>query len=98
MFKIGQQVIFIGNNNNDVTKQELKGGKITRVGKDTVWLDNQHKAEDQMYAAFLWPDNEVCRGHLQAMLDMRRRHTEENDLMFERTLILGNEMIKEGLK
>lgn len=96
MFKIGQQVIFI--DSSDVAKPELKGGTVTRVGKDTVWLDNQHKAEDQMYAAFLWPDNEVCRGHLQATLDMKRRHKEEDDLMFKRTLILNNEMIKEGLK
>jgi hypothetical protein len=98
MFKIDQQVIFLGNNNNDVSKQEIKGGKITRVGRDTVWLDHQHRPEDQVFAVYLWPDNERCRLHLQATLDMQARHKQEQAEHMTMTYMLNNEMIKAGLK
>lgn len=73
MFKLGQQIIWNGNDNITL-KLVIKGGKVTKIGKDTVWIDNQHKTEDQIYAAFCYPDIEECRQLCQDVLDTSLRH------------------------
>lgn len=97
MFALNTPVIFIGNNNETLTP-EIKSGVITRVGKDTVWLDNKHKPEDQVYAAFLYPDTPECRKFLQDSVDLILRHKKEQADFMARTYQFNNELVRKGLK
>lgn len=90
--QIGSKVIYLGtswDNGND-GNQILKSGTITKLGKDVVWLDHQHKSEDCLYSAFMYPDVPICREHLQAILDMIARHKQEQGDMQSKTYKLKN--------
>jgi hypothetical protein len=96
-FKIGTRVVFQGNHNSTLVPM-IKEGLITKVGKDTVWLDNAHKSEDQVYAAFLYPDTPECRAFLQAQLDLRARIKQMEDEFMVYTYQFNNELVRKDLK
>ena len=97
MFKLGVKVIWSGNHNTTLVPL-IKEGTITRVGKETVWLDHQHKAEDQVYASFLWPDTPECRAFLEESLAKRKEYKAWEDDYMKRTFELNNKLIREGAK
>lgn len=97
MFKLGQKVIWNGNDNHTLSRV-IKSGVVTKVGKDTVWVDSQHKPEDQIYAAFCYPDIPECRQLCQDVIDTATRHDAENKKLLTRQLKLSNEMVRQGLK
>lgn len=97
MFKIGTKVIFRGNH-NETLKPMIKSGTVTKIGKDTVWLDYAHKSEDQVYAAFLYPDNDVCREFLERGIAITLRHKAEDTAYMSETYALNNALVRDGLK
>ena len=98
MIALNTAVIYLGNRNTDVSVQEIKSGTVTKIGKAAVWLDHQHKSEDQLYTAFVWPDTEETRALLNDILAMSARHKTESLDMLSRELELSNKLIREGVK
>lgn len=96
-FKVGTKVIFQGNH-NDTLVPMIKEGTITKVGRDTVWLDHAHKAEDQVYAAFLYPDNPDCRHFLQSGIDLQKKIKQMQDEWMAYTYQFNNDLVRKGLK
>ena len=96
-FKINTRVVFQGNNNSTLVPM-IKEGLITKVGRDTVWLDGAHKPEDQVYAAFLYPDTPECREFLQAQIDLRAKIKKMEDEFMVYTYQFNNELVRKGLK
>lgn len=97
MFKLHTAVIYRGNNNHTLIP-EIKSGVITKVGRDTVWLDNAHKSEDQVYAAFLYPDTPECRAFLQAGIDLSLKHQAEQTTRMTEEYQFNNALVRAGLK
>ena len=95
MFKIGANVIFRGNDNQTLDPV-IKRGTITKLGKDTVWLDNAHKPEDQVYTAYLFPDIPECVKLLQDGIDMDLRHKKEKDDYMTDLFKMNNHLIRTG--
>lgn len=99
--KIGQQVIWTNTSPTNSSHLVLSSGTVTKVGGrngDTIWIDNQHKAEDALYAAFAFPDVPVCRKLLEDTIEMRARHDKESKDMLTRQIQTANEMVRQGLK
>ena len=96
MFKIGQQVIWM--NTTEAGKTVISEGTVTKTGRDTIWVNGQHKPEDCLYAAFAFPDNEVCRKLLEDTIEMGERHDKESKDMLTRQIQTANEMVRQGLK
>lgn len=96
-FKINTRVVFQGNNNSTLVPM-IKEGLITKVGRDTVWLDGAHKPADQVYAALLYPDTPECREFLQAQIDLRKRIKQMEDEFMAYTYQFNNELVRKGLK
>jgi hypothetical protein len=94
MFKVGQNIIY--SNSTDDGIRSIKTGKVTKVGKDTVWLDGKTKAEDQVYAAFLWPDIEETRTFLQEWCDKTNEYKTWEDDWQKRMYQLNNKLILES--
>jgi hypothetical protein len=98
MFKVGQKVIFTGHDNDDISKTVIKSGTVSKVGRDTVWLEGRYKAEDQVYSAFLYPDIPECRQLLEGIVSMGERHKKEGDEMTSAVYKMNNDLIRRGLK
>jgi hypothetical protein len=96
-FKVNTAVVFLGNHNSTLVPV-IKSGTITKVGRDTVWLDNAHKPEDQVFAAFLYPDTPECRQFLQAQIDLRAKIRKMEDEFMAYTYQFNNELVRKGLK
>lgn len=96
-FKINTRVVFQGSHNSTLVPM-IKEGVITRVGTRSVWLDHNHKPEDQVYAAFLYPDTPECREFLQAGIDLRTKIKKMEDEFMAYTYQFNNELIRKGLK
>lgn len=96
-FKVGTKIVYRGND-NDTLKPILKRGTITKIGRDTVWLDNAHKPEDQVYAVFLYPDTPECVQFLETGILMTERHKAEEDEYMKATYEFNNDLIRKGLK
>ena len=94
-FKIGTEIIY---RDTDGINTIIKSGTITRIGKDTVWLNNKHKPEDQVYSAFLYPNTEECKAFLQRGIDMSTRHKLEEAEYMTETYKLNNDLVRKGLK
>lgn len=50
-FAIGDKIILAF----DLDTPILKGGTITKLGKEFCWINNEHKAEDCIYLSYCWP-------------------------------------------
>ena len=103
MFKIGQKVIWIAYDPGVIPmEKKIFEGEITKIGTSgveaSIYVDNHHKAEDQLYTAFVWPDIPETRQLLQEILDQTKRHKEEEKALATRMLQLSNEMVRRGLK
>ncbi len=96
-FKIGTKVIFRGND-NETLQPLIKSGTVTKVGRDTVWLDNAHKVEDQVFAAFLYPDTLECRAFLEEGITLTQKHKQEEAEYMAKTYQLNNELVRKGEK
>lgn len=96
MLKIGAKVIWM--NSAEAGKKVISEGTVTKTGRDTIWVDHQHKPEDCLYAAFAFPDNEVCRKLLEDTIEMGYRHDKESKDMLTRQIQTANEMVRQGLK
>lgn len=97
MFKVGQKIIF-QQNHPDTLVPQVVAGTVTKVGKDTVWLDNAYKAEDQVYAAFIYPDTPECRQFIADGIALNLRHKQEQDERMKLTYQFNNELVRQGLK
>ena len=50
--------------------QIIDSGTITKIGgTGTYYTNGNHRAEDQIYAAYCYPDTPECRAHLQTLID-----------------------------
>ncbi len=96
-FKLGQKVIWLGNDNQTLVSV-IKSGTVTKTGKDTVWVDNQHKSEDCLLSAFLWPDLPLARELCERVLQTKARHEAEETALLKEQFELTNFFSKEGLK
>lgn len=96
-FKIGTRVIFRGSN-GDLTNPGIKSGTITKIGRDTVWLDHAHKSEDQVYATFLYPDTTESHALLQEGIDLTNRQKKEQDEYMKKVYEFNNSLVRAGLK
>lgn len=94
MMKIGTAIVWHGSTNNNIPC--IRGGTITKVGRETYWIDNQHKAEDQIYAAYCFPDTPEVRTHLQSLIDHREEEKAWNNDYMGKTYELRNKFIREG--
>lgn len=82
--KIGQLVIWLRTSAKDGTTQEIVKGVVTKLGKDVMWVDNQHKSEDCLYSAFAYPAHPDCSLLLNTILLTKARHKQEDlDLLTE---------------
>ena len=97
MFALNTSIIWLGNN-NETFQSEIKTGVVTKIGRDTIWVNHQHKAEDQIYAAFCYPDIVMCREYLNRIIEIKARHKKEEDELMKETFKLNNELVKLGLK
>lgn len=98
MFKIGQKVIWTNIHHDNPSLLVICEGTVTKVGKDTMWLDHKHKAEDQLYASFAYPDTPESRAHLQGLVDHKAAMYEWDKNYMVRTFQLNNKYIREGSK
>jgi len=97
MFKIGQKIIFL-DTNHVTRKSQIKEATVTKVGKEAIWLDNEHRGVDQVLPAFCFPDVPDCRELLTEHLSMTARHKKEESEAMRKLYQLNNEMVKLGLK
>lgn len=97
MFKLNTKIIWQAND-NDSLMPTLKSGTVTKVGKDVVWVDNAHKPEDCIYAAFCYPDTEECRAHIMECVNRARIRKEEDRDYMTRTYQLNNKLVLAGEK
>lgn len=87
---MGMKVIWLQTSMANCNEQIIAEGTITKMAKDTLWVDSKHKGEDCLYAAFAWPDTSETRTHLQADLDMAKRHKQERTEFLSKTFKLAN--------
>lgn len=99
-FKVDDKVIWLGTCEGD--RQEIFLGTVTKIGgtksMPTVYVNYKHKPEDQMYSAFVWPDCEEARAHLNKTLEVAARHKQENLDLLSEALQLSNEFTRQGRK
>lgn len=78
-FKMGEEIVWAG---TDGTPESIRSGVVTRVGKDNgqplVWVDNQHKLEDCIYAAFCLPAR-VRAEYVEILTERERLKKAYND-------------------
>lgn len=96
MMTVGTKIIWIGNNNKDITISEIKEGTITKVGRDTYYVDNYHKAEDQIYAAYCFPDLEETRQLLGSSIQNTLEQKQWGKNYMKSLYTLRNKLITEG--
>jgi hypothetical protein len=96
-FKLNDKIVYRGND-NDTLHPILKRGTVTKLGKDTVWLDNHHKPEDQVYSAFLYPDSPESVAFLEEGIALTLRHKAEDAEYMTKTYKFNNELVRKGLK
>ena len=96
-FPIGTKIIFQGYD-NQTRALMIKAGIITKTSKDLAWIDNAHKMEDCIYAAFLYPDTEESRAFLTEGIELTLRHKKEEDEYMKKTYQFNNELIRKGMK
>lgn len=96
MMAVGTKIVWTRHDNDDVTKMIIARGTITRVGRDTYYVDNHHKAEDQIYAAFCLPETEESLALLQDMVDEQARHKAFEQANMARMYQLRNKYVREG--
>lgn len=65
--QIGDKIIWTGSLDTDAG---IKEGIVTKIHKDTCWVDNYHKPEDCIYVAYTWPI--TAKQQLIAILIERR--------------------------
>jgi hypothetical protein len=75
---------------DDGRVQIIAYGTVTKIKGDNVWVDNKHKGEDAMYAAFAWPETEETKAHLEFEIALAARHKKERDEQFVKTIKLAN--------
>lgn len=98
-FALHQKVIWIANDPDlHPMRKRIMEGTVSRLGRDTVYVNGHHKAEDQLYAAFVWPDLPGPRKLCEDILDMEARHKAEGEDMLKRTLEMNNLCVREGMK
>lgn len=95
-FKIGAKVIWIEQRDNG--DSYIVEGTVTKLGKDTVYVDNKHKSEDQRYAAFMWPALAGPKKLLEDTVEMKLRHKKESEEMYIRSIEMNNMCVRNGDK
>ena len=103
MMKLNTKVIWLAASPADNMQQVIHSGVITRIGSTsgstaTVYVNHAHKAEDQLYAAFIWPDIPECRTLLEDILALAAKHKAESGAMLSRQYEMLNELTRKGLK
>lgn len=93
--KLGTKIIWL-RTAASLSGKEIAEGTITRVGKDTYYVDNAHKWEDQIYAAYVLPDSDKARRTLQNFIDEEARHNLEDKANMACLYQLRNELIRKG--
>lgn len=96
MMAVGTKIVWSRHDNEDVTKMVIVRGTITKVGRDTYYVDNHHKAEDQIYAAFCLPETDESVALLQDMVDEQARHKAYEQTNLKRFFELRNKYVREG--
>lgn len=96
MMPIGTKIIWLQTSVEDSSLRIVAEGTITKVGKETYWVDNKHKAEDQVYQAFCLPDREDTRAWCESQIEVTARHKRENDAIAIAFYKLRNKLINEG--
>lgn len=95
-FKVGQAVIFLKSVYEGHTeKQVITASTVVKSDRDQVRVVGE---TDPRYSAFVWPDLPECRELLQAGLDLAAERKRLETAHYVRTLELGNEMTRRGLK
>ena len=98
-FHIGQSIIYLAGSVLS-RNQTIKHGTVTKMNKrgDEIWLDNAHKPEDCLYAAFAYPNLPQCHTLLTDIIEMSARHDRESKDMLTRQIQMSNEMVRVELK
>lgn len=96
MMAVGTKIVWQRHANDDVTKRVIVRGTITRVGRDTYYVDNCHKPEDQVYAAYCLPETDESVAVLQAFVDEEARHQAAERELMGRLYELRNKYVREG--
>jgi len=91
-FKVGQRITWTGSLD---TPAGLRDGTVTKVKGDLLWVDNQHRPEDCIYAAFCWPfevRDELVEV-LQKRADLKKAYDNSMALVYQ----LANDVKRRGL-
>jgi hypothetical protein len=103
MMKLNTKVIWLASSLIDNMQQTIHEGVITKIGftsgsTATIYVNHAHKAEDQLYAAFIWPDLPETRILLEDILALAAKHKAESGAMLSRQYELLNELTRKRLK
>lgn len=94
MFKPNQKVIWLITD-VDPRKSQIASGIVKTSGKYETYIQGQ---EYPYMSAFLYPDTPECQKHLQAGMDMNKRHKEEENEYMCKTYQLNNQLVRDGFK
>jgi hypothetical protein len=94
MMTIGTKIIWRGT--KDTLLPCIREGTITKVGKDTYYVDNQHKVEDQIYAAYCFPDTQETQQYLHKAIVREAENKQWEKEYMAGLYQLRNRLINEG--
>lgn len=78
-------------------RKRIFSGTVTKLGSGTVYVDNHHKVENQLYVDFIWPNVPFALRLQHKILDLEiRRENEDKELMNE-MFMLRNELKRQEL-